>query len=383
MEVFLVGGAIRDFLLAKMQGQLNSALEEQQYWSQVEKDWVVVGGTPQEMQQQGFYPVGKSFPVFLHPDTKDEYALARTERKIGKGYTGFECFTGTTVTLEDDLKRRDLTINALAARVDPATFHLIELIDPYHGVEDLSNKIFRHVSDAFAEDPVRILRLARFATRFSDFTVHPDTLQLMKKMVMEGEVDALIPERVWQEWCRSLTEKKPWRFFSILEACAAQESLFPGVLLTKTLQEKIELAANHHENDKVLLAIELSELAEAALQTLIMRYRIPNEYAELIMLVVKFGKTIGESLATPESILTLLEKTDAFRKGDRFAQFLVTCCYLGTISQRTNQQLIELLLALKNIDTAPFIDKGLQGLEIAKAIRQARLEKLSELLVKD
>lgn len=208
MKIYLVGGAVRDELLGIPYH---------------EKDWVVVGATAEEMLAKGYRQVGKDFPVFLHPKTNEEYALARTERKVSKGYTGFTFNAAPEVTLEEDLQRRDLTINAIAKAEDGT------IIDPFHGREDLQNKILRHVSPAFSEDPVRILRIARFAARYGDFTIAPETLALMKQMVVSGEVDALVPERVWKEWQRALSEKHPEKFFEVLAACGAMAILFPEI----------------------------------------------------------------------------------------------------------------------------------------------------------
>ena len=207
METYLVGGAVRDQLLGL---------------PVTEKDWVVVGTTPEKMLALGYRPVGKDFPVFLHPKTQEEYALARTERKIKKGYTGFDFYTAEDVTLEDDLKRRDLTINAMAQT--PAG----EIIDPFGGRRDLQNKLLRHVSPAFSEDPVRILRVARLAARYAHlgFTVADETIMLMRKMVNNGEVDALVAERVWQETAKALQEKSPQIFFTTLRTCGALRKIF-------------------------------------------------------------------------------------------------------------------------------------------------------------
>jgi len=205
-QVFIVGGAVRDALLGRPHG---------------DRDWVVVGATPQQMIDAGFLPVGRDFPVFLHPATHEEYALARTERKTAPGYRGFAVHAAPEVTLEEDLLRRDLTINAMAQTADGA------LIDPYGGQRDLQARVLRHVSDAFAEDPVRILRLARFAARFGDFSVAPETMDLMRSMVAEGEVDALVPERVWQELARGLMEDQPQRLFAVLRDCGALARLLP------------------------------------------------------------------------------------------------------------------------------------------------------------
>ncbi|MEQ1767050.1 MAG: multifunctional CCA tRNA nucleotidyl transferase/2'3'-cyclic phosphodiesterase/2'nucleotidase/phosphatase, partial [Methylotenera sp.] len=206
MQIYLVGGAVRDELLGL---------------SVKDKDYVVVGSSPEEMQANGFKPVGKDFPVFLHPQTHDEYALARTERKTAKGYKGFAVSASVDVTLEEDLARRDLTINAIAKDCDG------KLIDPYNGLADIHSKTLRHVSEAFAEDPVRILRAARLSARFGDFIVAAETQQLMQHMVDEGEVDALVAERVWQELAKGLMEDKPSRMFDVLRACGALRKILP------------------------------------------------------------------------------------------------------------------------------------------------------------
>ena len=205
-QVYCVGGAVRDELLG---------------FPVKDQDWVVVGATPEQMVALGYQPVGKDFPVFLHPQTHEEYALARTERKTARGYKGFQVYASPEVTLEQDLARRDLTINAIAKDTDG------QLIDPHNGQQDLKSKVFRHVSDAFVEDPVRILRLARFAARFADFTVADETMALMQEMVQNGEVDALVPERVWQELARGLMEPKPSRMFVVLRECGALKVLLP------------------------------------------------------------------------------------------------------------------------------------------------------------
>ncbi len=214
MNIYAVGGAIRDELLGV---------------PVQDRDYVVVGATPEQMVAQGFKPVGKDFPVFLHPVTHEEYALARTERKTAAGYHGFQFFFAPDVTLEEDLARRDLTINAMAQEVRPDGELTGPVIDPFNGEADLNARVFRHVSDAFLEDPVRILRVARFAARFTDFTVAPETMALMQKMVAAGEVDALVPERVWQEVSRGLMEKKPSRMFDLLRECGALVRILPEI----------------------------------------------------------------------------------------------------------------------------------------------------------
>ena len=208
MQIYMVGGAVRDKLLGR---PVN------------DHDWVVVGATPEQMLAQGYLPVGRDFPVFLHPETREEYALARTERKSGRGYRGFVVQSSPDVTLEEDLSRRDLTINAIATSAYGESAGGI--FDPYSGAKDIEARVLRHVTDAFREDPVRILRVARFAARFTDFTVAPETMQLMREMVQHGEVDHLVPERVWQELARGLMEEKPSRMFEVLRDCGALQGL--------------------------------------------------------------------------------------------------------------------------------------------------------------
>ena len=208
MKIYTVGGAVRDTIMGLPVH---------------DRDYVVVGSTVEEMLSLGFTPVGKEFPVFLHPETKQEYALARTEKKVAPGYRGFVFHASPDVTLEEDLLRRDLTINAMAMSEEG------EIIDPFGGRRDIENRVFRHVSEAFAEDPVRILRLARFAARFRDFSVAPETMELMKKMVTDGEVDALVPERVWKELSQGLMESMPSRMIQIMHDCGALERIFPEI----------------------------------------------------------------------------------------------------------------------------------------------------------
>ena len=248
MKTYVVGGAVRDELLGL---------------PVKDRDHVVVGATPEEMVTLGYKPVGKDFPVFLHPETHEEYALARTERKSGRGYKGFTVYAAPDVTLEDDLRRRDLTINAIAKAEDGT------LIDPFNGEKDLQNRVLRHVSDAFAEDPVRILRVARFAARFG-FSVHETTAALMRKMVESGETDYLVPERVWQEFSKGLMEERPERMFEVLEACGLRERLLPE------LETQPELMSGPLAVRFALLAWSL---AEDEVETLCRRLRVPNERA--------------------------------------------------------------------------------------------------------
>ncbi|MBN1684407.1 MAG: multifunctional CCA addition/repair protein [Gammaproteobacteria bacterium] len=340
MKIYLVGGAVRDELLGRPIG---------------EKDWVVVGATPEELVAKGFKPVGKDFPVFLHPKTHEEYALARTERKISKGYKGFTCYASPDVTLEEDLIRRDLTINAMAKDENG------QLIDPFHGQDDLKKKILRHISPAFAEDPVRILRVARFASRFGDFTVAPETIQLMEKMVDAGEVNALVPERVWKELQRSLTESYPWRFIEILRACGALKIIFPEldtlfgvpnppqwhpeidtgihtllVLKAATKLSKdpmVRFAALLHDvgkgkTDKTLWPkhYEHCEIGGQIIRQMSQRLNIPKKYEELAILVACYHSSARKIIdATSKGILRFLKNVDAFRRPQRFEQFLLAC----------------------------------------------------------
>lgn len=317
MEIYLVGGAIRDELL---------------HLPVKEKDWVVVGATPEEMLALGFKEVGKDFPVFLHPETKEEYALARRERKVGAGYKGFTFDTSNEVTLEEDLKRRDLTINAIAKAENG------KIIDPYGGVADLKHKILRHVSNAFVEDPVRLLRIARFAARFHalQFTICKETLSLLKEMVINKEINTLTPERVWKEWQKALQEDHPDVFFAVLAACGAAPILFPsfntqgaGVTLLKEIAHK-------EKEELIRFAILLHDMDLLAIQVLLDKYRIPNEYRQLSILTARYCKEIKGRLTT-DKIIQILQKTDAYRRPERFKQFI------NTIKLLSNEQ-SELLL---------------------------------------
>lgn len=376
LEIFLVGGAVRDFLLLRKKQFFISPEDEQHYWSTVEKDWVVVGATPDEMLAKGFRQVGKSFPVFLHPESHEEYALARTEKKVGKGYTGFETIATPSVTLEQDLLRRDLTINAIAMRVTDNDYSTDNIIDPHGGVADLDQKLFRHVSQAFIEDPVRILRLARFAARFGDFQVAPETLDLLKEMVALGEVDALVPERVWQEWARSLREDFPWRWFEILESCGAMAKLFPNVLNTVIKQSALQ----ETKNEIARLAIELYDLHETSLLELGKTYRIPNEYLDLALLICKFYPQYLQPSWTPEVVLDFFEKTDAFRRGVRFHEFLAVSHIIAK-SEKRSLPMIDFntcLNKLQNIDNQSLLAKGFTGPLFAQELRRIRLEILEK-----
>lgn len=360
-QTYLVGGAVRDALLG---------LPVQ------DCDWVVVGSTPQAMEAAGFVPVGRDFPVFLHPHSKEEYALARTERKQGHGYRGFVVQAAPDVTLEQDLSRRDLTINSIAVpayltvftgRFDSGTLRRTvnlqrdQLVDPYGGQADLEAKVLRHVTEAFAEDPVRILRLARFAARFSDFGVAPETLALMQRMVADGEVDHLVPERVWQELARGLMERQPSRMLQVLRDCGALQRLLPevdklwgvpqradyhpevdtGAHLLLVLDRAAELnaplpvrlACLTHDLGKGTTPADVlprhighEERSVKLLRPLCQRLRVPTDCVELAEVVAREHGNIHRSLdLSPAATVRLLERCDAFRKPERFAQVLLAC----------------------------------------------------------
>lgn len=403
MQIYLVGGAVRDRLLGRPGG---------------DRDWVVVGSTPEAMTAAGYRPVGKDFPVFLHPDTHEEYALARTERKHGHGYHGFQVYAAPDVTLEDDLVRRDLTINAMAQDAEG------RVTDPHGGQRDLTARVLRHVSPAFAEDPVRILRLARFAARFADFTVADETMALMRQMVDDGEVDHLVAERVWQELARGLMEERPSRMFEVLRDCGALARLLPeldrlwgvpqradyhpeidtGVHVMMVLDMAARLQAplsvryaclghdlgkgttppdilpRHlgHEGRSVQLLREVNE-----------RLRVPNDCRELAEVVAReHGNIHGSGNFGAAAVLRLLGRCDAWRKPQRFAEVLLACeCdargRLGYADQPYPQgERLHRAQALgQAVDTARVsaeaLARGLKGPAIGQAIDEAREAALS------
>lgn len=401
----MVGGAVRDRLLG---------LPVQ------DRDWVVVGATPEAMLAAGYTPVGKDFPVFLHPQTHEEYALARTERKTARGYHGFEFSTSPDVTLEQDLQRRDLTINAMAQSEDG------ELIDPYGGLADLRAKVLRHVSHAFAEDPVRILRLARFAARFVEFSVAAETLVLMRRMVDEGEVDALVPERVWQELSRGLMEPRPSRMFEVLRSCGALARILPEVDRLWGVPQRAEYHPEVDTGMHLMLVMDMSARLSASLpvrfaclahdlgkgttpadilprhvghearsvelvREVCQRLRVPTECRELAEVVAREHGNVhrsGELGAT--ALVRLLERCDAFRKPQRFAEILLACeCdargRLGLEGQAYAQRdrLLAVLQVAQSVPTAELAqqaqERGLKGPQIAQAIHDARIRAVAAL----
>lgn len=360
MKVYLVGGAVRDALMGR---PVN------------ERDWVVLNSTPKEMIEKGYLPVGKDFPVFLHPKTKEEYALARTERKVAKGYLGFTYYCAPGVTLEEDLKRRDLTINAIASDAKGA------IIDPFNGQKDLKNKVLRHVSPAFAEDPVRLLRVARFAATFSDFQVHPSTQTLMREIVQAGEVDALVPERVWKELASSLEAKAPWRFFDLVAQCGAAPILWAGLTINAFDFTAMKRAVRLSKKGPVRLAALLHRQPPTSLQQWAKRLRLPKHYTDLLTLVARHGDDIRHLLnASPETILNQLERLDAYRRPERFQDCLIaveaSLTEDSATAIRCRHYLYKAYHVTASISAKPFVSQGYSGLALRDQLQQARLEAL-------
>ena len=403
MQVYLVGGAVRDRLLGLPVG---------------ERDWVVVGARPEELERQGYLQVGKEFPVFLHPETREEYALARTERKVGPGYKGFVTEFSPDVTLEDDLKRRDLTINAIAEDAEG------NLVDPFGGQRDLEARVLRHVSEAFVEDPVRVLRLARFAARFANlgFTVAAETRDLMKRIVAAGEMDALVPERVWKETQRALDEARPDIFFETLRECGALKTVFPevdalyGVPQPAQWHPEIDtgvhvmmalrLAAARQATTATRFAVLTHDLGKAltprdkwpshhgheqigvpAIETLSERLKVPREFRDLALIVSKYHTHVHRGLELkPSTALELFENTDAFRRPERFNEFLVACeCdargRLGLENREYSQAdyLREARIAAAAVTLTEAERQGLTGTAFGERLRKKRLDAIASL----
>ncbi len=374
METYLVGGAVRDKLL-------DLPVRE--------KDWVVVGASPQAMLDQGYKQVGKGFPVFLHPETGEEYALARTERKTGPGYKGFAFHASPDVTLEQDLERRDLTINAIAETVDGT------LIDPYHGQQDLKLGLLRHVSPAFAEDPVRILRVARFAAQFSKsgFKVAHGTNTLMREMVNNGEVDHLVAERVWSELAKALATDSPEKFFTVLRGCGALAVLFPEVdhdygehdeahnrqSLPAALAA-LKTSAAHSNDPQVRFTVLISTLGadldedtrSSRAETLCKRFRIPNNYARLALAAIRLAHSARNT--TPEDTLKLMESGGAFKSTGLWQQLLSVYTATGILDQGRAEELMALAEKAGGVNAAQLEDQSLRGPAIGDAIRALRLQ---------
>ena len=353
MEIYLVGGAVRDELL----GISNNKSV---------KDYVVVGSSPQEMKSLGYRQVGKNFPVFIDPDSSDEYALARIESKVGIGYSGFEFDTSKSVTLEQDLYRRDLTINAIARNLEG------ELIDPYGGLDDIKTKTIRHVSDAFSEDPVRLLRVARFASRFDKlgFNIAPETRKLMKQMVISGEVDALVPERVFKELSLALCSDKPSIFFDVLIESSAFHRLFP--MLTSTGSHISQLVDASVEDLDVKFALWLHEQKLEDISALCSHLKCPKDYQQIAELVAEWHFFSEHLLShSTEEVLNFYLKTDSLRRQGRFEKILIAFKELRI----DIKPISEILVALKTINVSK-LDKAL----IVEQIAQKRLSVIGRFL---
>ena len=401
MKIYLVGGAVRDKLL-------NYTVHE--------RDWVVVGATPKEMLNQGYQQVGKDFPVFIHPETSEEYALARTERKTNPGYTGFSCYSETDVTLEQDLLRRDFTINAIAEDSNG------NLIDPYGGQRDIEKKILRHVSDNFVEDPLRVLRGARFAARYHHlgFSIAPQTINIMKTIVTSGELAHLASERLWTEMERSLGERSPEVFIDVLHKCGALKELFPEIerLFEGIPGERFRSKINIKENVLTRL-IEVAKLSKNTcvrfavlltdhdkgtipahegpkdtsdqnqsleiIRSFCQRIKVSNQHRDLALIVSKYRNSCHHALELmPKTILRTLESLDAFRRPERFEQFLL-CCEADSrdyqeLSNKGYPQAEKLRQALRAalaVNSSELSKKGHRGKDLGKAIRKSRIDAIA------
>ncbi|HEY4292383.1 multifunctional CCA addition/repair protein [Luteibacter sp.] len=403
MDIYLVGGAVRDTLLGR---------------PVIDRDWVVVGATPEDMLAAGYRPVGKDFPVFLHGQTKEEYALARTERKTGRGYHGFAFHADPSVTVEQDLERRDLTINAIAQHEDGT------LVDPFGGVRDIETRTLRHVSDAFAEDPVRLLRVARFAARYAPlgFSVADETMALMRRMVEDGEVDHLVPERVWAETRKALSEPMPSAFLRVLRESGALRVLFPEVDALYGVPQRpefhpevdtgvhVELVADAaaklapgdalvgwcaltHDLGKALTPADVlprhimhEQRGIEPVRAISARLKVPVEYAFMAEMVCKHHLNAHMALELkPATILRLFEGLDALRRPARLETFLLTCMAdkrgrLG--SEDADYPQADFLRACREgaaaITSQPFVEKGLQGPAIGEAMKKAQVQAITQ-----
>jgi len=371
MKIYAVGGAIRDTLMGLPVHDI---------------DYVVVGSSVEEMIAQGYRPVGKDFPVFLHPETQAEYALARTERKTGKGYKGFLFYADPTITLEQDLERRDLTINAMAQEVGADGKWLGPILDPYNGQDDLASKIFRHVSDAFAEDPLRLLRIARFAARFPEFTVAPETMDALQAIVRSNELSALSAERIWQELARGFTASKPMRMFQVLLDADAAKILLPATLTSYLAKEEFreQLIAHLHASDNRLedrCAITLMHLPASEIRSWAACVKMPNEvrdfseiFSELNLLT---EQTAGDAYQA-SNVLAWFNRADVWRKPDRGQALL-------DLAKRIGLNVDTLILAMQNaqvLNTAEVIEgipaeERSNGESIRSAVDATRLSAIS------
>ena len=410
MKTYMVGGAVRDRLLGR---PVN------------DHDWVVVGATPEDMVARGFVPVGRDFPVFLHPETHEEYALARTERKNGRGYRGFVVQTSPDVTLEEDLARRDLTINAIAVGADETGVEAI--FDPYDGRRDIAQRLLRHVTDAFREDPVRILRVARFAARFTDFSVAPETMQLMREMVQHGEADHLVAERVWQELSRGLMEAQPSRMFAVLRECGALAVVLPELDRLWGVPQRAEYHPEVDTGVHVMMVLDMAarlpaplavrfaclvhdlgkgttpqdvlprhigheQRSSRLLQAVAERLRVPVDCRELADVVAReHGNIHRSSELGAAALVRLLERCDAIRKPARLDEILLACeCdargRLGYEDApypqraRINAALAAVQSVVTSSIAAQAAAQGLQGAKVGERIHAARVRAVADWL---
>lgn len=357
MQIYKVGGAVRDRLLGRPVSDI---------------DWLVVGATVEQMQAQGFRPVGADFPVFLHPKTGEEYALARTERKSGRGYGGFTFHASPDVTLEEDLIRRDLTINAMAEDEQGT------LYDPYHGKRDLDERILRHVSPAFAEDPLRVLRVARFAARYAPlgFKVAEETLGLMRQIAESGELQALTAERSWKEIERALMESEPQVFFEVLRSCGGLRELMPELADGLDTLAALHQAARQQQPLSVRWACLLRGLQPAAIKALNQRLKAPRECQELAVLVGEFAERADNALALePSALLEMLQKFDVYRRPQRFEDFIAACemAVLGATYPQADY-LRDAADVARAVDVKPLLEQGLTGQQLGEALKAQRLK---------
>jgi tRNA nucleotidyltransferase (CCA-adding enzyme) len=369
MKIFCVGGAVRDELLGL---------------PVKDRDYVVVGATPEDMLKQGFKPVGRDFPVFLHPRSREEYALARTERKTARGYHGFAFRAAPDVTLEQDLARRDLTINAIAKDAEG------RLIDPYHGADDLRAGVLRHVSDAFAEDPVRVLRIARFAARYG-FRVAPETMELMREMARNGEVDALVPERVWQEIARGLMEARPSGMFAVLRDCGALERVMPEVdalwdeaETAGAAMAALDAAARAGATLPARVATLARWLDPLAVESLANRLRVPADCRELALLAARHANTVldGADLDA-EAVLGLFNAADTWRRPERFAELMVASLSGEPDAGAVRARLERALAAALAVDAGAIAKAAREVTAIRGGVEAARLEAIRRALERD
>ncbi len=382
MKTYIVGGAVRDELLSL---------------PIKERDWLVTDATPEMMLAKGFRPVGNDFPVFLHPETKEEYALARTEKKNGHGYGGFTFYTAPDITVEQDLYRRDLTINAIAKRPDGT------LIDPYNGVHDLNNRLLRHVSPAFTEDPLRVLRVAKFATRFAKqgFTVAPETLMLMREISESGELSFLKGERIWQETLDALSCPQPDLYFETLERCGALDILFPSILENYRTDHRelcpsrvaMNKAAQQDMDCRIRFVcgltpwkttVENSLKACQQVSKTLRVLKVPKGYQDILIIIVKHLSALFVlDVQSPKALLNILETIDAFRRKDRFFMILSVYQLLMDAAKLQNGQ-AELLkksfLCSQDVDVQVLIGQGYKGKNLAEKIRETRLKKIEGML---